>query len=543
MKRIIRKLLPMAVEWLATSLSAGVAVVFLSATLAFPSLAEISTEGTAGWQVWFTDAGHLEELMEPRSGTVAPGTQIYVAFPGEIIHDGWYWRTEETPGLRTVNGPGTDIFYIVYQRTEPLPKEENPDREAREVLDGWLTKAREAECAFTGKSPSQISDESIICASDGQARLRLITAAGAITGTGNHEVYVIAKNMIPSGVCLKEAFGAAIVYSNRTMETIRIGEDTYTVHRFGIERKYGDICSHRYETVTEAVPTCITRGLTRYRCRDCGDEQTVYYSAAGHTDAGGDGVCDVCGKSTDTPMKDFHWYVGDTLIEKVGDAAYTFRCIDEDYSDYEGNHTGTALFLCDTVISAGLDGAYREEDDGTGHKNYVWRPGPIATFGSTNSYRNSNIRAFLDANEPVNAVSTQLGVSSACTGATEEGKFSRLTDKGLTTTEIGFQYLTGKYFILSVPEAFKYRQYLFRFSGSSTDNPQTVQNGTCSGYWLRTPFGGKNDYDETGQAYMVDLEKGNIHPADVRPRTETGDPYIDSQLTVGIRPAFLITNK
>ena len=101
---------------------------------------------------------------------------------------------------------------------------------------------------------------------------------------------------------------------------------------------------------------------------------------------------------------------------------------------------------------------------------------------------------------------------------------------------------SSKLFCLSVEEAVRYRQYLWKFNGSSTDNPETMRKGTCSGYWLRTPSGNASTYDETDAVYIVDLDRGNIHPAGIHPTGTTGDPYIDTQTTIGVRPVFLVDN-
>ena len=419
---------------------------------------------------------------------------------------------------------------------------EDPDREAKMLLTEWLAKAKEAENALTGKEVSQISDETFICDSDGRARLRLISAAGHITDAASHDVYMVAKNIAPTGTCLKEAYGPGIVYSNEVMETLEIGGILYRVHRFGIQKVYDNNCSHKFEVIADSPPSCIRRGTLRYRCSLCKEEKTVYQAPTGHTDDDHDNICDICLMDAAAPVRDTHWYIGDTVLEMVGGKTYAFRCIDEDYVDFEENHTHAALFLCDTALAAGLSGEYREEDDGTGHWRKVWYPGPIAEFGSTNNYKHSKIKAFLDSSEPKIAEAAEIGVFTSFTGQTEAGKFSQLSGGNLLSCSIGYQRMNAKLFCLSLEEAIRYRQYLWRFGGSSTDNPETVTGGTCTGYWLRTPFGNAAAYEETNASYVVDLVKGNIHPANIHPAGTTGDPFIDTQTTIGIRPAFLIRN-
>ena len=242
------------------------------------------------------------------------------------------------------------------------------------------------------------------------------------------------------------------------------------------------------------------------------------------------------------PPKDVHWYIGDTVTEMVGSDPCTFRCVDEDYVDFEQNHTHAALFLCDTVLPADFGGEYREEDDGTGHLRKIWHPGQIAEFGSTNNYKTSKTNTFLDSFEPKIAVVAEIGVSTSFTGQTEAGKFSQLRGESLTSYDIGSQIMQAKLFCLSLEEAVRYRQYLWKVRGSSTDNPETVTGGTCSGYWLRTPFGNASAFDGTEAVYVVDLVRGNIHPENIHPSGSAGDPFIDTQTTIGVRPAFLVPN-
>ena len=233
-----------------------------------------------------------------------------------------------------------------------------------------------------------------------------------------------------------------------------------------------------------------------------------------------------------------HWNIGDAITRTIDGEEYIFRCIDTNYSDKLENHTVAALFMCDTIIPAGYGGEYRTEIDGTGHEQEVWHSGPIATFGPNNNYKYSNIRAFLDAETVFNAADIQIGVDNSYTGSTTKDKFSETSDAGLKTYSIGYQKMNARLFILSVDEAIKYRSYLWKFNGSSEDNPDTVTDATSLSYWLRNPSGTSTDYPNTELAYVVDLVDGNIHPENIKPATVTGDPFIDSQTTVGIRPVF-----
>ncbi len=237
-----------------------------------------------------------------------------------------------------------------------------------------------------------------------------------------------------------------------------------------------------------------------------------------------------------------HWNVGDRVTRTIDGVEYGFTCVDENYSDIYGNHTFSALFLMDDVIPAGYGGEYKWEVDSTGHSVQVWHPGPVANFGDSNNYKYSNIRAFLDAETVFTAADVVVGPPNAYTGATADNKFGQTDNTGLSAYTIGYQQMTARLFILSVEEALKYRQYLWRFN-SSTDNPASAANSTCGAYWLRTPNGTNRDYYDTGMCYCVDLLKGNIHPEYIKPAGGTGDSYVDTQTTVGIRPAFTLPNR
>ncbi len=234
-----------------------------------------------------------------------------------------------------------------------------------------------------------------------------------------------------------------------------------------------------------------------------------------------------------------HWNIGDMQAREIGEETYLFRCIDDNYSDKTDTHRRAALFLCDSVIPAswGSKYEYRRLEDGT--YGYVFIPGPVVNFGQTNDYKYSNIRNWLRQSEQnfYNTEPINIGVSYAYTGSTEENQFSQLTEEGLSVNYIGNQRMADKLFILSVDEALKYKNWLWKFDGSDEDNPESQYGAFSKGYWLRNPMGTSRNYD-TGMVYMVDLVNGNIHFAGVRPADGTGDVEIDVTCTTGIRPAF-----
>lgn len=242
----------------------------------------------------------------------------------------------------------------------------------------------------------------------------------------------------------------------------------------------------------------------------------------------------------DDPQR-VHWNEGDVVARTIDGETYLFRCIDEDYSDRLNNKTVSALFLCESVIPAGYGGGYEESIDATGHSVLTWVPGPIASFGETNDYKYSRIRAFLDAETVFDAADIQIGVPNSFTGSTKEGKYEQLNETDLRTYSIGYQKMNARLYIFSVDEALRYKRYLWSFGGET--DPESQLSDTCTAYWLRSPNGTGGDFDDTGMAYVVDLQKGNIHPMYVKPEGGSGDAYVDTQTSVGIRPVFTLPQR
>lgn len=241
-----------------------------------------------------------------------------------------------------------------------------------------------------------------------------------------------------------------------------------------------------------------------------------------------------------------HWEIGDTVLAEIQGVSYRFRCIDQNYADQEENHRQGALFLCDTVIPADTGSKYEFEELSDGSHGYVFYPGRIVDFGDSNEYKYSRVRQWLT--EAVDgdglfsdALDIHTGVSRAYTGCTLEGMYGQLDESGLTPSAIGSQQMTDRLFVLSVEEAVKYRDWLWRFEGASEENPYTQIGAYCKGYWLRSPAGSGSGYD-TGQVYVVDLVQGNLHPAAVCP--QTGQEVMEAELRktgiYGVRPAFVL---
>ena len=116
--------------------------------------------------------------------------------------------------------------------------------------------------------------------------------------------------------------------------------------------------------------------------------------------------------------------------------------------------------------------------------------------------------------------------------------------------------MTDQLFILSVDEAFKYREWLWRFDGAKEENPESQYGPFSKGYWLRSPAGDCGNLD-TGLVYIVDLVNGNIHPAPVVPakqstkniinlsgdRKDAEDLEVQLTGTTGVRPAFVLPQR
>lgn len=234
-----------------------------------------------------------------------------------------------------------------------------------------------------------------------------------------------------------------------------------------------------------------------------------------------------------------HWNLNDLQVVELDGREYLFRCIDQDYSDGQQNHGRLALFLCESVIPADYGSDYRLEEQEDGSHQYVFRPGPIAKFGEQNDYKYSDIRNWLDSQEIFNTEPVQIGSDYAYMGSSPEGAWSDFDTNALKPYYIGNQQLNARLFILSVDEAVKYKEYLWKFEGADRENPETQETDTSKGYWLRSPMGNSEEF-QTGYAYVVDLIHGNLHPASVKAEGGAGEPEQAQTTVYGIRPAFVM---
>lgn len=246
-------------------------------------------------------------------------------------------------------------------------------------------------------------------------------------------------------------------------------------------------------------------GHITVRCRKCGKEETIILPATGHQDADLDGLCDICYEPVDEVPEAIHYSIGDVQARTIGDKIYLFRCIDDDYEDAMDNSQKTALFLSDSVIRSDIVGASKK-----------------LNFGDNNNYKYSRIREWLLDNAKADFVhETYIGITQSYIGATDKGTYEQLDDNSLVGMKQMFQLLQDRVFILSVDEALKYRNYLWKFNGSETNNPESQISAYSKGYYLRTPQDGEG-------IYTVSLVDGNIQPVNV------------SETSVGIRPVMAI---
>lgn len=235
-----------------------------------------------------------------------------------------------------------------------------------------------------------------------------------------------------------------------------------------------------------------------------------------------------------------HWNLGDVVERELDGKVYRFQCIDQNYSDRMEYHKPAALFLCTTVIPADAGSEYRYEELADGRFDYVFYPGPVVNFGEGNDYKYSAVRRWLEKCESgvPGAVDINTGVDLAYEGRTEEGLYGQLNAEGVRGSYIGSQKLTERLFCLSVDEAIKYREYLWRFEEGREENPESQYGPYSKGYWLRNPVGDGTHYEDTGMVYIVDLVNGNIRPQAVKPEGKSGTGELDVTGTTGLRPAF-----
>lgn len=496
------------------------------------------------WTIHFVDQNDHERKIWPSlKGTVLDEGVITVNFPECILdEEGMSWECLETPPLeRTVYGPGHYIEYIEFANTGKLPEEEDPDEEMKLVLEGYLKMAKEYEAQITGEIQDHIPDSRFVITDQTSNDYRVRSIATQVDDTSSHTFYVIGKNFVPNGKTVAEWFGKEAVYSNLLEQRIPLGEDIFYVARMSVQRNFStEGCSHDWNCKKDNDATCLGKGSAVYVCEKCQAQREVITAPLGHRDMDGNLLCDSCSLPLDEGTAErIHWSIGDVQAREIDGTVYMFRCIDQNYSDASANHRQAALFLAETVIPADYGSDYKVEQQPDGSHKYVFLPGPVVNFGTSNDYKYSAVRKWLrdSIDSFYNTEPISIGNDYAFMGKTEDREYSEFDANSLKSYYIGNQQMKDQLFILSVDEAVKYKEWLWKFDGSEEDNPESQYTAFSKGYWLRTPMGNAKDYD-TDCVYVVDLVNGSIHPAFIRPQEQSGNDELDVTTTYGIRPAF-----
>lgn len=190
------------------------------------------------------------------------------------------------------------------------------------------------------------------------------------------------------------------------------------------------------------------------------------------------------------------WYTGDTQERTIHGKTYTFRCVDPNFCDAGMNRAG-ALFLCDSII--GGDASIFDENH--------------------NGWEASDLRSWLNE-----GLEDSEGIADAVTtiSYTYAGKTSdyRLAERNFTKRKQPGNDITDKLFCLSLEEALRYGNYLWKLDGSETDN-FTLAGSHTMGYWLRTPAA------RDGKLCYAVMYDGRVAPEEVESER------------IGIRPAFV----
>ncbi|WP_312427799.1 DUF6273 domain-containing protein [Lacrimispora sp.] len=486
------------------------------------SVASPSEARRVDWSLYFIEKGnHSNEILKVQQGQTEEDRLLVVDFPEIILGaDRYYYHSlVSSPWSVIVNGNGTQKYYIEYEKGNYLQEEEEPDQEAKAKREKWLGVAKDADIMLSGQEPSNLQ---LISKNIEESNERLLNLVSKADGTERKEIYLIAMGHVPSTVIINQIFQNIKNLSELVMDEFNIADEKYTVVKIGFEKTYDEsTCSHDYQVTDKVNTTCTENGYKKVRCRKCGKEETVILPAAGHVDLDYDGICEVCYRPASEIPKTMHYSIGDVQARTIGNKVYLFRCIDEDYEDAMGNSQRTALFLCDSVIRSDILEKTGLADDRLSNK---------LSFGSNNNYKYSEIREWLLNHAEADFIhETYIGITRSYIGATWKRSYEQFNDNSLMAMKELFQLLQDKVFIFSVDEALKYRDVLWRFNGSETNNPGTQVSAYSKGYYLRTPQdGGLNDFLYGDGIYAISLVDGNIQPVSVK------------ETSFGIRPAMAI---
>lgn len=202
----------------------------------------------------------------------------------------------------------------------------------------------------------------------------------------------------------------------------------------------------------------------------------------------------VLGKPENDVSQGKIWYEGDTQERSIHGKYYTFRCIDPNYCDAGGNRAG-ALFLCDSIIG-----------------------GNESIFDDThNNWGASNLRKWLNEGleDTGNIADVVTTVGYTYAGKSNDYNVSerKFTKRRQTSAEV-----EDKIFCLSLEEALRYANRLWKLDGSEQDNFNLSGSHTM-GYWLRTPAARDGNlcyavtYDGRVAPEQVDHDRIGIRPA------------------------------
>ena len=514
----------------------GLAGVFAVCGGSVPAAAEsrMADAEEIAYRVSFVDAeDENTEIFHPQEGTVPEGATLQISFPEQIVgSDGHIWNSlADSPQEFPVYQHGVHKYFIEYQQGEKIKEPEASEEEGLGRLKEWEQTAWEADCALTGKDPEETPDPYLVGENQAEQEHRIRSLVSQISDGDWHAFYLIGKNHVPQTVILGTEFETA--YSSSKAERFTVGENWYQVIAVRVRRTWEeDSCSHQWVSVSRTDSGCLSVGSEIFSCERCGAQETVRLAALGHLGTGGDSVCGRCGVFLDEEaLKEtgevIYWKEGEAQIRFLGDTAYRFVCVDEDYSDGQELHRKAALFLCDSVLRSDLGSSSTELS--------------VVSFGENNNYKTSEVRSRileLSGGADFQTEPISVGVGTAYTGSTEEKSFHQLSDSTLRSHSIGYQNLTDHVFLLSLEEALRYRQWLWSFgwgmSGGADDdpvqNPESQVSAYSQGYYLRTPYyeAAENGFFYGDRIYGVDLVQGNIHPVST-----------DSE-TYGLRPAFAL---
>lgn len=467
------------------------------------------------WDIMFIEEGKPDrEILKGQKGKTEEGKELFVNFPETIMgSDQYYYHSlVPSPWSVVVNGNGTQKYYIEYRKGDRLPEIPDSDGDMKERLNYWLDVSGEADQCITGERPLT---GQLISESQAEANERLLNLVSMADGSDRIEIYVIARGYTPNAAIIRQKFPAVKNVSELSLEKLTIADETYTILRVGFEKTYDEnTCNHSYKMIDRVTPSCMNNGYEIVQCLKCKREKTVILPAMGHIDTDHDGICDVCYQPVQETPEAVHYSMGDVQYRSIGNKIYLFRCIDEDYEDSINNSQKAALFLCDSVIRSDIMGTSKK-----------------LNFGDNNNYKYSKVREWLQNNASDSRFlhNAYIGITRSYMGSTGRGTYEQLKESSLMGYDRLFQSMEDKVFILSMEEALKYREYLWKFNGSETNNPDSQISAYSKGYYLRTPQnGGLEDFGYGEGIYAISLIDGNIQPVNV---TET---------SIGIRPVMTI---